>query len=109
MASLNLYGNGIGDDGCVALGAGLMHTPQLATLNLGGHQQSVLYNNGSICNNGIKEGGCVALAAVLMHTPQLATLHINNNGIGDGGCVALGAGYPCNLKLSTKTSSIYQM
>lgn len=119
LASLDLHGNGIGDDGCVAA-ASLLRSPLLTSLKQLGlstlpsplFMKSFWHLPSAVCTNvdmlymnltshittvswragknGITDDGAKALAAVIVTpTSRIMTLSLANNKIGEQGAVAL--------------------
>jgi Ran GTPase-activating protein (RanGAP) involved in mRNA processing and transport len=87
LATLELRGNKIEDDGAKALSEPLKTNSTLATLDLG-------YNS-------IRENGAQALSETLKTNSTLATLDLNSNLIGSDGAQALSEALKTNSTLAT--------
>ena len=115
LTSLDLFLNGIGDDGAKALAAALKNNTSLTSLNLGGNGigaegakalATALKTNTSLTSlnlrgNRIGDDVANALAAALKTNTSLTSLNLVNNGIGDDGANALAIALETNTSLTS--------
>ncbi len=99
---LNIRGNGIGGEGCIAL-ADALTTNRAAfgvafTTTLKANYTLITLN---MLYNRIGDEGCIALAEALKANYTLITLNMGYNRIGDKGCAALAAMLKENHTLTT--------
>jgi len=113
LVRLNLGGNGIGYDGCLALALGLQRNHSLTSLELprnrvgddgadalaGGLEGHRCLLNLELGNNFIHDGGLIDICRSLLKNNSLVRLGLADNKIGPAGCRAAGVALLSNQRL----------